>query len=75
MSSRLVLLFAILGGRGRVRGRGVSGRLRRRRVQFAGRRDARVVRGILGRPRVGTTAGVYAQRRRGVMMMLRGRVR
>ena len=70
----LILLLTVLGRCGRVGGGGVSSRLRCRRVKFAGRRDARVVRRVLRRPRVRTTARVYAQRGRGVMMMLRGRV-
>lgn len=75
MRRSLVLLLAVLGGGGRVRGGGVPGRLRCRRVELAGRRDARVVRRVLWRPRVGAPARMDAQRGRGVMMVLRGRVR
>lgn len=75
MRRSLILLLAVLGRGGRV-GRGrVPARLRRRRVELAGRRDARVVRRVLGRPRVGTAARMDAQRGRGVMMVLSGRVR
>lgn len=53
----------------------MTARLGCRRIEFAGRRDARVVRRVLGWSRVGTAAGMYTQRGRGVMMMLGGGVR
>ena len=49
-------------------------RLGRRGVELAGRGDTSVVRGVLGRSGVRTTARVYAQTRGGVVMVLGGGV-